>query len=161
MTKTLESVAAHPLTQMIERYCDEYESVRETNLDVPPIRFHREFGLTLTVPVGWDVLGSVKHVIDSFSDSQKIVVIFSSTSAYRDMHQSLEDRVQYFSWHEIFTGMHLAHMDVRYIQRSKKVLSEADLTFFINPPDVPEVIDQVRGQTTGGLIILSGSGIDE
>jgi len=160
-TAPIESIAAHPLTQMIERYCDEYESIREANLSVQPIRFHREFGLNLEVPVGWDVLGSVKHVIDSFAPSHKIVVLFSSTNAYRKLYSVLGDRVLFFSWHEIFTGMHLAQMDMRYIQRSKKILAEADLTFFIDPPDVPEVMDQVRGQAAGGLVILSGSGINE
>lgn len=164
MNKTkqnVESIAAHPLTQIIERYCDEFESIREANLDVPPVRFHRDYGLNLEVPVGWDVLGSVKHIIDSFSNEHKIVIIFSSTLAYKQLSAMLGDRIQYFSWHEIFTGMHLAHMDMRYIQRSKKILSEADLSFFIDPPDVPEVMDQVRGQVSGGLVILSGSGIEK
>jgi len=153
-------MAVHPLTSLIERYCNEYENLRETHLDLPSISFHRICGLNVQSPEGWNVLESVKSTIDSFSEAHKIVIIFSSTAAYRKIHSLLGDKTHYLSWHEIFTGMHIAQQDVRYIQRSKQILGDADLVFFLNPPALPEVLDQVRGQTSGALIILSGGELD-
>ncbi len=151
----------HPLTNIIERYCDEYENtLRENHLDLPNIAFHRTYGLSIQSPEIWNVLGSVKNIVDSFSEAHKIVIIFSSTVAYRKIHHLIEDRVQYLSWHEIFTGMHIVQQDVRYIQKSKQMLGEADLVFFLNPPALPEVLDQVKGQTSGALIVLSGGDLN-
>jgi hypothetical protein len=161
MTEVEEAVAVHPLTRIIEKYCDEYEELRDGHLDLAPIHFHRTFGLVVQCPYTWNILDSVKHIIESFSAAHKIIVIFSGTAAYRKIHPALGDGIQYLSWHEIFTGMHVAQTDVRYIQRSKQILGDADLIFFIDPPALPEVVDQVRGHTTGGLVILSGSGTNE
>jgi len=151
---------AHPLTNLMELYCDEYERLREDHLDLPHITFHRTYGLSVQIPEGWNVLGSVKDVVNSFAPAHKIVTIFSTTAAYKKIHNCLGDRIHYLSWHEIFTGMHVAQTDVRYMQRAKQVLGDADLVFFLNPPALPEVVDQVRGQSGGALIILSGGGID-
>lgn len=155
----MTNVAEHPLTQMISLYCQQYESLREANLDLGHQSFHRRFGLGVQAPDGWGVLDSVKHVIDGCKDKQ-VVVIFSSTKAYQLIRMKLGDDVKYISWHEIYTGMHVAHSDARYIQRVKGLL-DANLVFFIDPPMIPEVLDQVRGQTTGGLVVLSGSGLPE
>lgn len=153
-------VKSHPLTNLIKHYCQEYDELRETHLDLPHITFHRTHGLFIQSPEDWNVLGSVQNSISSLPESRKLVVIFSSTAAYRKIYKLLGDRTQYLSWHEIFTGMHVAQQDIRYIQRAKQILGDAELTFFLNPPDLPEVIDQVRGQTVGALIILSGGELD-
>jgi len=149
-----------PLTTLIKQYCSEYESLRDNNLDLPHISFHRSYGLTVDSPESWGVLNSVKSVIDSFLEVRKIVVIFSSTVAYKKIYDFIGEKVRYLSWHEIFTGMHVAQQDVRYIQKSKQILGDSDLTFFLNPPPLPEVINQVKGQTVGALIILSGGDLD-
>lgn len=150
-------MSTHPLTQIVELYCDQYEVLKEANLDGPPMSFHKRFGLVAHVPHSWDVMAAIEHIVTSSSEP-KIVIIFGSTESYRKIYDALADRVQYFSWHEIFTGIHTASTDVRYIQRSKQLLSEADITFFVDPPSIPEVMDQVRGQTTKCLVVLSSGG---
>jgi len=150
----------HPLTSLLERYCDEYEELRENNLELSHSIFHRTHGLLVQAPETWNILESVKTIVESFSTVHQVVIIFSSTAAYRKIHNVLDNRTQYLSWHEIFTGMHIAQQDVRYIQRVKQILGESDLVFFLNPPAIPEVLDQVRGQTGGALIVLSGGTLD-
>ena len=145
----------HPLTQMVELYCSQYEALREANLDLQPMMFHKRYGLSVYAPRTWDILSTIEQVVKKFASS-KMVIIFGSTDSYRKMYNILQEKVQYFSWHEIFTGIHTATTDVRYIKRSKQLLSEADITFFVDPPSMPEVMDQVCGQTANCLIILSG-----
>ena len=148
----------HPLTQMIGLYCDQYPLLREDNLDLQPMTFHKRYGLVVQAPHNWNILTSVKHVILT-RDSVKTVVIFGSTDSYHKIHKELEDKVQYFSWHEIFTGIHTASTDVRYFQKATQLLADARLTFFFDPPSIPEVMDQVCGQTVNCLVVLSGGGV--
>lgn len=148
----------HPLIRMVELYCSQYDALREDNLDLPPLTFHKRYGLVIRAPHTWDILSSITRVVNSTPDS-KVVIIFGSTDAYRKMHAVLDERVRYFSWHEIFTGIHTASTDVRYIQKSKQLLSDADITFFVEPPSLPEVMDQVCGQTANCLVVLSGGGV--
>lgn len=148
------------LTKMIELYCSQYDNLQEEHLDLQPLTFNKRYGLVVQAPHNWDVLLSVKCVVDKYAlKVAKIVLIFGSTESYRKMYRVLEDKVQYFSWHEIFTAIHTASTDVRYIQRTKQLLAEADLTFFLDPPSIPEVMDQVCGQTVNCLVVLSGGGV--
>lgn len=148
----------HPLTRMIELYCNQYADLREENLDLQPLTFHKQYGLVVQAPHNWNILSSVKHVVNGMADNllSKIVIIFGSTESYHKIYKEFEDKVQYLSWHEIFTGIHTAATDVRYFQRSKELLINAHLTFFLDPPSIPEVMDQVCGQTVNCLVILSG-----
>lgn len=149
-----------PLTQLISLYCSQYESLREDNLDLQPLAFHRRYGLSINVPHTWNILSSIHSVIvDSVCDTSNTVIIFGSSESYRKMYNVLKDMVKYFSWHEVFTGIHTASTDVRYIQRVKQLLGAATLTFFVDPPPLPEVVDQVCGQTANCLVILSGGGV--
>ncbi len=148
----------HPLTQLVELYCGQYDALREANLDLQPMLFHKRYGLAVHAPNTWNILSSMEQIVNSHTESN-LVVIFGSTDSYRKMYGVLQDKVKYFSWHEIFTGMQTAATDVRYIQRSKQLLSDADITFFVDPPSMPEVLDQVCGQTTNCLIVLSGGGV--
>ena len=157
MTHTEEEL--HPLTRVIGMYCDQYGLLREDNLDLPPLTFHKRYGLALDVPNSWNILASMEYVIDNLTGGLKIVVIFGSTESYRKIHNVLQDKVRYFSWHEIFTGIHTASTDIRYIQRVKQLLIDADFTFFVDPPSLPEVMDQVCGQTVNCLVVLSGGGV--
>ena len=150
----------HPLSTLIQHYICEYENLRENNLDLMHLAFHRKFGLLLRCPFGWDILGAIKNAIKDLT-TKKIVVIFSSTIAYREIYSVLGDGIKYFSWHEIFTGMNVVGRDVRYIQRITAILAESDFVFFINPPSLPEVIDQVAGQTSGGLVVISGNEVQD
>ena len=147
---------SHPLTQMIEFYCNQYEELREENLSLDPLAFQRRYGLLVHAPHNWNILETVEQVVSNYAKNLKVVVIFGSTESYRKIYDVLQDRVQYFSWHEIFTGIHVT--DVRYIRRAKQLLTEAEVTFFLNPPVLPEVMDQVCGQTRNCLIVLSGGG---
>lgn len=160
----MTDMTGHPLTKMIDLYCAQYPALRETNLELSSLAFHQLYGLTLQVPRTWDVLPAIKEVLENneyLASREKIVVIFGSTGAYRKLHKVFEERVTYFSWHEIFTGMHIAPSDIRYIQRAKAMLDSSDLTLFIDPPPVAEVMDQVRGQAAGALIIIAGAGTNE
>ncbi len=148
----------HPLTQMIALYCSQYHDLRENNLDLQPMTFHRKYGLVIQAPNNWNILSAAKHVIEE-ATGPKIVVIFGSTDSYHKIYKELDDKVQYLSWHEIFTGIHTAASDVRYLRRSKELLSDAHLTLFLDPPSIPEVMDQVYGQTSNCLIVLSGGGV--
>jgi hypothetical protein len=153
------TIETHPLTQMIQMYCNQYDDLRENNLDLQPMLFHKRHGLSVHAPLSWNILPPVDCVVSKIQIQKataKVVVIFGSTEAYRKIYSVMQDRVQYFSWHEIFTGIHTTSTDVRYIQRSKQLLSDADVTFFIDPPSMPEVMDQVCGQTTNCLVVLSG-----
>ena len=47
----IENVRTHPLTQMIEMYCHGYDRLRDEWLDLPPMAFHRRYGLVVQVPV--------------------------------------------------------------------------------------------------------------
>lgn len=157
-------VATHPLTQMLDLYCAQYPVFRDNNLDLQSLAFHKRFGLAIQVPFGWDVLSSVKYLLSEnefLTSRDKIIVVFGSTTAYRKIHAVLGDSVQYLSWHEIYTGMHIASTDARYIQRARALLDKSDLILFIDPPHLPEVLDQVRGQTTGALIVITGAGTNE
>lgn len=149
----------HPLTQMIKMYCDQYYDLREENLDLQPMTFHKRYGLNVCAPHNWNILASAKCAIEAQSTRPKIVIIFGSTISYHKIYKELQDGVQYLSWHEIFTGIHTAATDVRYFQRSKQLLSDAGLTFFLDPPSIPEVMDQVCGQTVNCLVVLSGGGV--
>lgn len=161
MTDTPLKNQSKNLTAMIKQYICEYAELCEDNLDLPPLMFHKRYGLAIHVPQTWNALLSVEEIVkapDFVTGS--VVIIFGSTEAYRRIHDTLGDKnVQYFSWHEIFTGIHTASTDVRYIQRAIQLLTEADLTFFLDPPAIPEVMDQVFGQTANCLIILSGGGM--
>lgn len=149
----------HPLTQIVKMYCSQYEALREANLDLQPMMFHKRYGLAIRAPHTWNILSSIAQIVENFYDHRQIVVIFGSTESYRKMYDTLQEKVQYFSWHEIFTGIHTATTDVRYIKRSKQLLSDADITFFVDPPSMPEVMDQVCGQTANCLVVLSGGGV--
>lgn len=156
----MTEIQLHPLTQIIELYCSEYSTLREDNLDLQPMGFQKNYGLTVEVPYSWDVLSSVKYIVDNRSDKfSKIAVIFGITASYRKIYDVLQDKVEYFSWHEINTGIHAASTDIRYIHKVKRLLSESDLTFFLDPPSMPEILDQVCGQALNCLIVLSGGGI--
>ncbi len=153
-------IKVQPLTQMLEMYCDNYDTLRDENLDLQPMMFHKNYGLSIRVPQSWDILSSIAHLVDRLAlDSKKVVVIFGSTDSYRKMYDALKDKVRYFSWHEVFTGMHTSSTDVRYIKKSKQLLSDASVTFFVDPPPMSEVMDQICGQTTNCLIVLSGGGV--
>ena len=148
----------HPLTSMITMYCQQYAKLREDNLDLPPLAFHRSHGLMVHAPINWNILESVDHVIDT-RHHENVVVIFGSSESYRKIHDVLKEGVSYLSWHEIFTGIHTASTDIRYLARSKQLLSTSGLTFFLDPPSIPEVMDQVCGLTANCLIVLSGGGV--
>ncbi len=158
MTNNIED---HPLTQMIRMYIEQYPDLREENLDLQPIAFHRRYGLSVQAPYKWDILSSVKHVVvdTPMALHPRTVVIFGSTESYHKIYKELGESVRYLSWHEIFTGIHTAATDVRYFQKSKEMLAEANLTFFLDPPAIPEIMDQVRGHTSNCLIVLSGGGV--
>lgn len=144
---------------LILTYLAEYPYLRESHLDLSHLQFHKKYGLCLQCP--WNVLDILEDVVASYGSSQairpSILVLFSSTEAYKNIYTRVGDKVQYLSWHEIFTGMHIAQSDIRYIQRVKSSLTEVDLVIFLDPPSIPEVIDQVRGQTANALVILSGN----
>lgn len=151
----------HPLTQIVRMYIDQYPDLREENLDLQPLTFHKKYGLVVCAPHTWNILASAKQVIEDISGPgmPKIVVIFGSTESYHKIYKELQDRVEYLSWHEIFTGIHTASTDIRYFQKSKELLVEANLTFFLDPPAIPEIMNQVYGQTTNCLVVLSGGGV--
>lgn len=146
----------HPLSLMMQMYCSQYSALREENLDINNnVVFHRKYGLQVHVP-DWPVLKSV-HYITSVRKKNfpKIVVIFSSTEAYMEIFSVLNTSVEYMSWQEIYAGMQMASTDIRDFHKVKGLLNSSDLTFFINPPPLREVIDQVRDCSNGCLIMIS------
>ena len=142
--------------ELIIDYVKSQDAFHEENLDLSNRIFHREYGLTIHLPRSWSYLEVLLKVIQEVS--KKTLIIFPSTAAYRRLYEDLEparNLLTYISWHEIYTGMQMASSDVRYMQRAKTILSDAELTFFLDPPPFPELIDQVRGHTNGCLVILS------
>lgn len=145
----------HPLTLMLQLYCSQYASLREDHLDMNNnLAFQRQYGLEMRVP-DWPVLECVKYLVMTRKDFSKIIVIFSSTQAYGDIYAALERRVEYISWQEIFAGMQIANMDIRDFQKVRGLLESSDLTLFMDPPPLRDVVDQVRGCTNGCLVMLS------
>ena len=143
----------HPLTQLVELYCDEYPALREKYLDLPSLQFHRDFGLLVKAPETWPVYKAIEVAVNKFTNT---IIIYSAASSYRDLYEKFGDDVKYFSWHEVYTGMMIARSDVRSVHRIKGLLAEARLTIFLDPPNaLPEVIDQVRGFSNGCLMVLS------
>lgn len=144
----------HPLKSLLDLYISEYENDREEHLDLSSLQFHRTRGLTLTIPQRWPLLEVLNSILEE-SSSSKVVMIFSTAAAYRELFNVFDDRVEYISWYEIFTGMQVASTDIRHIQRIKTILSQADLTFFIDPPSsLHNVTDQVRGYTENCLVVI-------
>lgn len=144
------------LFDLIKRYCEDYAVLRENNLDLSNVAFHRRYGLFLQVPASWALLEIAVSVLKS-SEKPNNMVVFSSSSSYRYLYDTLpqDDTMQFLSWHEIFSAMHTASTDARYVQKIKLMLSSADLVLFVDPPSITEVLDQVRGFVSGCLVVLS------
>lgn len=151
------SIEDHPLTTLLHQYCVEYDNLRENNFELSNQNFHRKYGLIIHCPEHWEMIQSVHYVATECLSARKVVLIYSTTFMYRALYLLFGDSAQYFSWHEVNTGIQVVQTDSRYIGKIKGVLSDANLTFFLDPPvDVPHVLDHIRGWTPGNLVILSG-----
>ncbi len=153
------NIKHHPLTQLLMKYCEEYPDCKDQHLDLPNQAFHQQFGLAIQVPSSWPVLESMKHVLEANSfQRSKTAIIFSTIADYQNLHEAFGgDDIQYFSWHELFSGLHLANTDIRHIRKVKNMLTEASYVFFLDPPEaISTVLEHVRGFTNGCLVILGG-----
>jgi uncharacterized protein YegP (UPF0339 family) len=84
-----------------------------------------------------------------------VLIIYSDTANYRQIYEVLGNNAQYMAWTEIYTAMHRATEDVRLIQHVKDVISNAQLTIFMNAKAAArDVIEQVKKFADGCLIIL-------
>lgn len=136
---------------LLKKYIKESRQNREENLDLNNLMFHQKYGLVMQLPHNWSY-NLLKIIQDT---TEKTLIIFPSTAKYRILYEEIGEALTYISWHEIYTGMQMTPSDVRYIQRAKAILADAELTFFLDPPLLPELIDQVRGYTNGCLVVLS------
>jgi hypothetical protein len=146
----------HPLTKIMQHHCLEYDALRDNNFELSNQNFHRKYGLIIHCPEHWEVIKTVHYVVSTLPLC-KVALVYSTTQIYRALYTLFGESAQYFSWHEVNTGIHAVQTDTRYIDKIKGILSNADLTFFLDPPsDVPYILDNVRGWSPGNLIILSG-----
>lgn len=143
----------HPLYSLLRHYFQMYSTYRENNLDLSHLSFHRRFGFCVKVPDDWNVVEILRDFIAE-TELNNVLCIFNSTAKYQEVYKILNDKVKYISWQEIYTGMQVVNNDARYIQKAKGMLTEAGLIIFLNPPTMPEVVDQVRGHAAGCLIIV-------
>ncbi len=157
------------MSSLLCEYIKEWRVQREENLDLNNQMFHRRYGLVIQLPNSWSYMNAIVRIMQgvepgsqesewpSISETGKILIIFPSTAMYRTLDKEIGEmsNLDYLSWQEIYTGMQMASNDVRYMQRTKIILGKAQLTLFLEPPPLPELIDQVRGLTGGCLIVLS------
>lgn len=148
---------SHPMGDLLFQYCREYQSLRDENLDLPNVEFHRRFGLSVHAPQSWPTVRIGAALWERVKNTMpKLVLIFSSTSSYQELHKYFGDSVEYCSWYEIYTAMQMSGSDVRHIHRTKKILSDASLVIFFDPPSaVSEVVDQVRSCVLGCLLLIA------
>lgn len=150
---------------LLHQYIVENHRSREDNLDLNNLMFHRRFGLVVRLPHNWSYMDALIKTMKS-STASKILIIFPSTMMYHILYKAVDEStidgeeyiahgLTYISWHEIYTGMQMTSSDVRYMQRAKAILANAELTFFIDPPPLPELMDQIQGHTNGCLVVLS------
>ncbi len=112
------------LYNLVSAYCDEYSQLRQQNIDLSNLAFHRSHGLQLKFPQEWNLL---KVVSDIAVNWDSIAILYPCTATFRaisDHVKKSEDQIAYMSWHEIYTAAHLANSDVRHMQRVKQVLKD-------------------------------------
>jgi len=158
---TQESPRTHPLLDMMLLYFDHFRETKESNEELDNLNFHRQFGLTLSVPDHWPLLDSIQNIIRHSVDSELrrvggdgTVVIYPSSRIYRDLYDNEQD-ITYFSWQEFYVAMDRAGKDARELKRFRHLLENANLIIFCGAPiGIPEIVDQVRGFCEGCLIVL-------
>lgn len=159
-----DSESKHPLAAMLCHYCDTFTARKQSHEDLDNLNFHRQHGLSVSVPNDWPIVECTKSVIRTLllDGRKKVIIIYPSTPVYQKISDSIahmgfvdEPDLLYFAWQEIYVAMDRAGKDNREIQRFRQLLQEADLVLFFGAPlGIPEVVDQVRGFCEGCLIIL-------
>ncbi len=151
-----ETPRTHPLLDTMLLYFDHFREQKESNEDLDNLNFHRQFGLTLSVPDNWPLFESIQNIIRHSLDSglHNIIVIYPSSTVYCDLYNE-EQNITYFAWQEFYVAMDRAGKDVRELKRFRHLLENAHLTIFCGAPiGIPEIIDQVRGFCEGCLVVL-------
>lgn len=144
----------HPLLFLLKQYCVDYRALRDANLELDNDRFHRKFGLSLGLPETWPILECINELYGTLRD-HKVVVVFPTTSLYRELYTLLGNDVTYYSWHEIYTSVHLSSHDVRTWHQIRATLQEATYVFFIKALSAaPEVVSQIAANVNGCLITI-------
>ncbi len=154
---------AHPMTDLLKQYIDDFESMKRDHEDLDGVRFNKQCGLTIVPPSTWPVyeaIASSAHY-GSMKGLTNFVVVYSSTEVYNRASESLNNvdidgrKVQYFTWHEFYSAMSRVSEDVSYLRRLKDILSSADVVFFLGASTaIQQAVDQVCGAVTGCLITI-------
>lgn len=147
------------IKELLHEHIKNSHAQREENLDLNNLMFHRKYGMSIQLPSNWSYMDALLDVLNT-SSQKKSLIIFPSTVMYHTIYKRVEDEglggnLSYVSWHEIYTGMQMTSSDVRHMQRTKALLMDSELTFFLDPPPMVELVDQVRGHTNGCLMVLS------
>jgi len=145
-------IEKHPLTMIMRRYLDDYESNRDENEHLGNLNFHKNYGLFINAPANWPHYLAVKEIT---GHGPKTVLIYGSTANYKQAHEVLNDSVSYISWPEVYVAIDRVNEDTRPIKRIKQIFAEADLTIFVGTASAPQdVIDHVRTYCDKRLILL-------
>jgi len=120
-----KSLKTHPLLDIILLYFNQFQETKELNEELDNLNFHRQFGLTISVPDNWPLSESIHDIIRYSLDSglHNIIVIYPSSKVYRDLYSKEQD-ITYFAWQEFYVAMDRAGKDVREIRRFRYLLVE-------------------------------------
>lgn len=144
----------HPFIKQMIFYYRQYDALREECQSLSSYSFQSQEGLRMDVPSSWPITQAIRATCDLVTKGA-VLIIYSDTANYRQIYEVLGNNAQYMAWTEIYTAMHRATEDVRLIQHVKDVISNAQLTIFMNAKAAArDVIEQVKKFADGCLIIL-------
>lgn len=143
----------HPFIQVLVYYYQSYDALREKYQSLSNRLFQTEYGFHLHAPNDWPYMNAV-HAVCNIAKGD-VLIIYSNANSYREYYEILGDRASYMSWQEIYTDMHRSSLDARDIQRKKGIISESEVTFFLDASGVdPDILGFVKNCADNCLITL-------
>lgn len=150
-----------PLQNLLQLYCSQYKSLRESNEDLDNLNFHRHFGLSIGVPSTWHLVPALCSLAMEENERGDVVIIYPSTTMYHEFYSELlhkhgsTSEFTFFSWQELYVSMDRAGKDSRELYRFRNMLQTAVLTLLVGAPlGIPEIENQVMGFCEGCLIVV-------
>lgn len=150
----------HPLYNLIKFYIDNFKTLKNTHLDLATLDYNQNYSLSVDPPNDWphvEILSSIVEYSKKVFDSPfKAEIIYSSVPMYDQLNKRIlrDNMVSFLSWQEIFYAIHTSSNDSRGIRDLRDRLFNAKIVIVVGVLHSSEVLDQIKANTDGCLIVL-------
>ena len=139
---------------MFEKYLNEINALREENVDINNIDFHRKNELWIKVP--WNATESlIRTLLD-----KRTFVFYSNTASYNSFYQLLgsdaHDQFTFTSFYEFHHAIISSQEDIRSQQQIKSEMASASVVVVLDVERCPNVVLNAIRQFTNDCLILIG-----